>query len=177
MTVIGRCARGRALRRRGLRVGDALYVTGVLGAAALSRLRADRRGGALRRVPTPRLEAGRRLAASTGTRACIDLSDGLTSDLGQLLRGGSLGAEVDLARVPRPRGFERSCRELGLDPVQVLSVGGEDYELLFALDPRRAELDPDRIAARLGLPVSQIGTIVARPGIRGLPRLEGGHHF
>ena len=177
VTVIGRCARGAALRRRGLRVGDPLYVTGVLGVAALARLRADRRRGPLRRVPTPRLEAGRVLAASTGTRACIDLSDGLTSDLGQLLRDGSLGAEVELARVPRPRGFERACRELGLDPARVLSAGGEDYELLFALDPRRAELDPGRVGTRLGVPVSRIGRVVARSGIHGLPPLESGHHF
>jgi thiamine-monophosphate kinase len=177
VTVIGRCARGRALGRSGLRVGDVLYVTGLLGAAALARLRADREGGALRRVPTPRLEAGRALAALPGTRACIDLSDGLTSDLGQLLTGSTHGVEVEFDALPTPRGFSAACRKLGLDPAWVQTAAGEDYELLFVLDPKRAELDPASLSARLGVPVARIGQVVGRPGIRGLPPLEGGHHF
>ena len=44
LTVIGRCRRGSALRRRGVRPGDALFVTGTLGAATLARLRADAQG-------------------------------------------------------------------------------------------------------------------------------------
>jgi thiamine monophosphate kinase len=59
----------------------------------------------------------------------------------------------------------------------VQTAAGEDYELLFVLDPKRAELDPASLSARLGVPVARIGQVVGRPGIRGLPPLEGGHHF
>ena len=177
VTVVGGCRRGGALRRSGLRGGDRLFVTGTLGGAALARHRADRGGGPLRRVPTPRLEAGRALARMRGTRACIDLSDGLVTDLAHLLAADGLGAEVESSALPQPRGFRRGCRELGLDPDRVLAGGGEDYELLFALGSGSEVLDPRELRLRLGVPVSAIGQVVARPGIRGLPAIEAGHHF
>lgn len=177
VTVVGRCARGGALRRKGVREGDLLYVTGTLGVAALARLRADREGTPLRRVPEPRIDAGRALARMGGNHGCIDLSDGLVSDLGQLLDGTSLGAEIDVAGLPVPRGFQRACRELGLDSAQLLAGGGEDYELLFALGPESAVTDPVALRKRLGVPVSQIGRVVGQAGIRGLPPICGGHHF
>jgi thiamine-monophosphate kinase len=177
VTVVGRCKRGAALRRKGLRDGDWLYVTGTLGVAALARLRADREGRRLHRVPEPRLAAGRALARIAGMSACIDLSDGLASDLGQLLDGTSLGAEIDAGGLPTPRAFDRRCRELGLDSAQVLAAGGEDYELLFAIHPRSAVLDPRALQRRLGVPVSRIGRVTRSSGIRGLPLVSRGHHF
>ncbi|MGY8736658.1 MAG: thiamine-phosphate kinase, partial [bacterium] len=41
VTVVGGCVAGKALRRRGVRPGDELFVTGVLGRGALARMRAD----------------------------------------------------------------------------------------------------------------------------------------
>ncbi len=177
VTVIGRCERGGALRRKGLREGDLLYVTGTLGVAALARLRADRGGTQLRRVPVPRISAGRALARMGGVHGCIDLSDGLASDLGQLLDGTSLGAEIELESLPAPGGFQRACRELGLDSAQLLTGGGEDYELLFALAPNGAVTDPRALQKRLGVSVSQIGRVVPHVGIRGLPASLARHHF
>ena len=177
VTVIGRCRKGRALRRRGLGPGDGLYVTGVLGAATLTRLRADHAGSRLTRVPTPRIEAGRALARLPGTRACIDLSDGLATDLDHLLAADGLGAEVDSSCLPRPRGFDRNCRALGLEPLRVLIGGGEDYELLFAFrSPRNQDAAP-ALSRRLGVAVRRIGTIAFEKGIRGLPPVDSGHHF
>ncbi len=176
MTVVGRCARGRALSRRGLRPGDRLCVTGSLGVAALARLRADRAGTRLTRVPTPRLEAGRALARDRRTRACIDLSDGLAQDLSNLLAADGLGARIDPAALPRPRGFDRACRALDRDPLRVLTAGGEDYELLFAF---RCERNPDwtALADRLGVAVREIGRVRLEPGVSGLPTPPRGHHF
>ena len=177
VTVVGRVKRGRALSRQGLRPGDRLFVTGVLGAAALARLRADRSGRPLRRVPEPRIEAGLALARSGQVRACIDVSDGLASDLDHLLEGGKLGAEIDLDRLPAPRGFRRGCLELGLDPATVLVGGGEDYELLFGLAATSPLADSKRLTRRLGVPVTDIGRVVRAPGLHGFPTISEGHHF
>jgi thiamine-monophosphate kinase len=177
ITVIGRCRRGGALRRQGLRPGDGLFVTGVLGASSLARLTADRTGRPLTRVPTPRIEAGRALARLSGTRACIDLSDGLATDLGHLLSGDGCGAAIDPNSLPRPRAFDRNCRALGLDPLEVLSCGGEDYELLFAFRSQRKPPAVEMLSARLGIPVRRIGTVEREKGVRGLPRALAGHHF
>ncbi|MEM9176567.1 MAG: thiamine-phosphate kinase [Myxococcota bacterium] len=181
LTVIGRVPRARALRRRGARPGDALFVTGTLGGATLARLRADARGGALRRVARPRLNVGRALVRLPGVRACIDLSDGLATDLAHLLRPDALGAEIERDLLPRPRGFDRGCASLGLDADRVIAGGGEDYELLFAFRPGRSGSAGTRpiaaLARRLGIPITRIGRITSEKGIRGLPRPERGHHF
>lgn len=177
VTVIGRVEQGRALRRTGLTPGDLVFVTGVLGQAALLRLRADQDGLPLRAVPEPRLEAGRRLARIASTKACIDLSDGLASDLGQLLRASRVAAEIDPAALPKPRGFTGACRAMGIDPLTLQAAGGEDYELLFALAPGRLASDPRALSRRLGVPVTRIGQIVPGRGIRGLRVGATRHHF
>jgi len=178
VTVVGRVRRGAALRRGRLRPGDELFVTGVLGSAALARQRADRLGTRLARVPVPRLEAGQRLARSKATTACIDLSDGLATDLAHLLEGSGLGARVDLAGLPVARRFVRDCAELGLDPTQLMLEGGEDYELLFARRLGRPGGDVERLRAQLGIKLTRIGQVVVQPGLDGLPPSSGqGHHF
>jgi thiamine-monophosphate kinase len=177
VTVIGRCRRGRALRRRGMKAGDGLYVTGALGAAALARFKADAAGATLRRLPTPRIAAGRALARLSGARACIDLSDGLATDLPNLLSADGLGADVEADSLPRGSGFDRACRALGREPLQVLSSGGEDYELLFAFRSRRRAEDASWLARRLGVSVRRIGSVSAECGVRGLPFVEVPHHY
>jgi len=177
LTVIGSVSQGHALRRTGLVEGDILFVTGVLGLAALRRLTADRSKRRLRHVPEPRIEAGRRLARLREARACIDLSDGLASDLGQLLRPARVAAEIDVAALPSAPGFTRACHRLGLDPLALQTTAGEDYELLFGLAPGRLADDPKGLSRQLGVRVSRIGRVVAGRGIRGLPSAAVRHHF
>jgi thiamine-monophosphate kinase len=175
LTVIGAAARGRALRRGVARAGDRLFVTGTLGGAALERARAERGLGRIRRVPVPRLRAGRALARLRGRVSCIDVSDGLAADLVQLLAGSGLGAELDLARIPVPPGYRAACARLGLEPGALASGGGEDYELLFTVPPAAASAP--RLSRRLGMPVAEIGRVVMRaPGARPA-RVPGWRHF
>lgn len=178
VTVVGRVPSGRALRRGGLRAGDEIYVTGVLGAAALARHRADREGARLNRVPVPRLDVGRQLARSRRTTGCIDLSDGLVTDLPNLLADSGLGARIEIAGIPVSSGFSRRCRDLGLDPVQLSLAGGEDYELLFTRrpGPRRGGFGTD--GTQMGVRVRRIGHVTAEPGLHGIdPIANPAHHF
>ncbi|HXV36063.1 MAG TPA: thiamine-phosphate kinase, partial [Myxococcota bacterium] len=129
----GAVERGRALTRSGARAGDRIFVTGALGASALELARSRAGLGRIRSVPTPRLRAGRALASLPGVGACIDVSDGLLADLAHLLERSGCSARLDVERVPRPPRFDAACHRLGLDPVELASRGGEDYELLFTL--------------------------------------------
>jgi len=163
-TVLGAAAPERILTRRGARPGDRILVTGTLGAAALEVARAARGRARRTRTPEPRLAAGRALARVPGVGGVIDVSDGLEADLQHLLEAaeaGPLGAELDPARLPLPRGFRRACRRLGLDPERLARAGGEDYELLFTLRPRGPSAEA--LSRRLGAPVTEIGRVTARP--------------
>ena len=172
LTALGAVAKSRALTRRGTRAGDRVLVTGVLGASALARLRADAGRGRLTRVPEPRLRAGRALATLKGVVACIDVSDGLDADLGHLL-GPSLACSIDPERLPVAPGFRAACRALGRDWRRVARAGGEDYELLFTVRPQAP--GAAHFARRLGLRVTEIG--VARPGRPGRGGAGGFRHF
>jgi thiamine-monophosphate kinase len=146
IVVCGAVARGSALRRDGAGAGDGIYVSGLLGGAALGLEKGPRKGGrAWRRhvVPEPRLALGRSLRGRA--TACIDLSDGLTLDLHRLALASGLAAEFDAGALPVFPGASEA---------QALS-GGEDYELLFTLPPE----------ARSPRGTTRIGTM--RRGIAG----------
>jgi thiamine-monophosphate kinase len=179
ITVQGAVARGRALRRDGLRAGDRLFVTGALGASVADRLRARRSGAPIRHIPVPRLAAGRALVRMHGLGACIDLSDGLGADLDHLLQAsGGLGAEIDAERLPLAPGLRgpRSGRQP--DPRVLAVAGGEDYELLFSLrGRRRGGLGERALSRRLGVKVTEIGSVTRTPGVHGLPDAKGWRHF
>jgi thiamine-monophosphate kinase len=104
--VCGSVAKGKALRRDGARVGDALYVSGRLGRPWETRIQ-------------PRLELGRALMGRA--TACMDLSDGLSLDLHRMCVAS--GVAADLHSVPVFKGAS----------VEHALHGGEDYELLFTM--------------------------------------------
>ncbi|HVP38113.1 MAG TPA: thiamine-phosphate kinase [Candidatus Saccharimonadales bacterium] len=165
VAALGCVPRGRAVTRSGARPRDVLYVTGTLGDAALGlelfRRAARRRGGvrALRQspdrhvrhlvrrflLPQARLEAVQRLRALRPT-AMIDVSDGLSAELGHLERSSGVRAHVDSESLPLSPALGAVCGRLGLDPIRLALAGGEDYELLFAIPP-----GPPRRGALRGL--------------------------
>lgn len=158
---------GRALKRRGAKPGDWIYVTGTLGdsAAGLAilqqRLQVADANDACYLVqrhlrPTPRVlhgQALRNLASSA-----IDLSDGLISDLGHILAASGCGARVDLDALPYSSAFERHVEA---EPALRWALsGGEDYELCFTIpELNRGALDV--AVAHLGAPVTCIGQMSA----------------
>jgi thiamine-monophosphate kinase len=134
---LGALPRGRALRRDAARAGDALYVSGPLGWAALGLrwLEARRDPGdpeATRAVeaicrPRPRIELGQRLLELPRV-ACLDLSDGLARDSRRLARASGVRLEIEGALIPGPA----ATLLPGLDVAELAWGGGEDYELLIA---------------------------------------------
>lgn len=167
--VLGHCQRGRAIRRSGARVGEAIYLTGRLGASAvgLRLLLSGRRFGVAtddlahlaRRAhlaPQPRVEFGRLLGESGMVSAMIDVSDGLSQDLAHICTASGVAAVIDYSRVP----VSPTLELLGLKPRERFELaisGGEDFELLFTAPPElEARL---RELAGPDLALSRIGTI------------------
>lgn len=109
------------------------------------------------RRPWPRLAAGRLLAATGAVRAMIDLSDGLRLDLWRVCEASSVGVRVDASRVPVDPCAAAVADAAGRDALDLALAGGEDYELLFAVDPGEAARVLDRLAAETGLAAAIIG--------------------
>ncbi|WGL29050.1 thiamine-phosphate kinase [Pectobacterium brasiliense] len=140
LTIHGLVPAGRALTRRGARIGDWIYVTGSLGdsAAGLAILQnmlhvddeETRQGLILRHLrPQPRILQGQALRDLASS--AIDLSDGLISDLQHILKASECGARINLDAIPQSD-WLRSC----VDEEQALRwalSGGEDYELCFTV--------------------------------------------
>lgn len=180
LTVIGDVVHGRALYRRGARPGDAVYVTGALGAAALGvRTLSQLSPGdftalghrdltaALRRLREPpcRMEAGQWLASSGCVSAMIDVSDGLVSDLRHVARLSGVGMRIDGLRVPLDPAMTSAADDGASDELLQLAItGGEDYELAFTVAGPRASAFRQFAAAAertLGHPLTRIGEVVA----------------
>lgn len=164
--LIGEVDQGRAVTRTGARPGDRLVVTGTPGdaAAALALGQRSPRGLTERlRRPTARMMAGAVLARQA--RAMIDLSDGLTADLGRLLTP-PLGAELRLDQLPASPALERAIndperrRELQL-------AGGSDYELLVVL-PGDLDMNLVELSHQAGVSLTEIGRVTDSGRLIGL---------
>jgi thiamine-monophosphate kinase len=181
VTVVGHASTPeRFVRRRGARPGDALVLTGEIGAAAAGLLLpgldvpalAAPTAAALRRrqlEPVPRLAAGRALAGA-GATAMIDVSDGLGADAGHLAAASEVGLRIDAEALPLAEGVAELAAALDRDPLRLAVSGGEDYELLAALPPRGLDLVGLGEAAGVGM--TRIGEVVAGEGVE--IRLPGG---
>lgn len=157
---------GRALKRAGARPGDWIYVTGTPGdsAAGLAILQKQLQVSDAQCAdylvqrhlrPTPRVLQGQALRDRAS--AAIDLSDGLISDLGHILKASDCGARVELNDLPLSEQL-RSVTTLEQAQRWALS-GGEDYELCFTVpELNRGALDV--ALGHLGVPFTCIGQVM-----------------
>lgn len=91
----------------------------------------------------------------------IDISDGLASEVFHICKQSGVGALVEESGVPIHPDAELMAIKLGLDPITCALSGGEDYELLFTIDP--SEVDKVKYIAGVYI----MGEIVdAKDGIK-----------
>ncbi|MCA1830793.1 MAG: thiamine-phosphate kinase [Actinomycetota bacterium] len=166
VALIGRAE--RPVLRSGARAGDALCVTGTVGGAAagLSLLRAaghDPRARSLIEEFPNLIERHRRgcarvregqAASSLGARAMIDVSDGVAQDAMHIAEASGCGVVIDEA-LPLELGVAEVAAWLGEDPATVAIRGGDDYELLIAVESEAVEALRDAVAPT---PLTRIGS-------------------
>jgi thiamine-monophosphate kinase len=177
IAAFGTVPKGTMVRRGGARAGDRVFVTGTVGDAALGvRLRKKqglaRRWGldaAMRRhlegrylLPQPRIALAEVLR--THANGGMDVSDGLAGDLAKLCDASGVGAEVDTALVPLSKAARAA---LMADPklIEPILTGGDDFEVLAAI-PARKVAAFQAAAKRAGVPVSEIGRVIVKKGVR-----------
>jgi len=159
IVVVGSVPKGTAALRSGARPGDQIYVTGELGgsAAAIARMREGKvRAADYERHfhPVARVDVGRWLRQRGLASAMIDVSDGLSTDLEHICEESGVGAEIEVAAIPRAR-VGRPAQQVDL---HLALHGGEDYELLFS----SARKIPSKLA---GVHVTRIGQITRKRGV------------
>ncbi len=71
--------------------------------------------------------------------AMIDISDGLSSDLMHVCKQSGVGAFVEEGKIPIHPEAKNLALEFNMDPISSALNGGEDYELLFSIDPSDLE--------------------------------------
>jgi thiamine-monophosphate kinase len=177
----------RLLLRSGAQPGDAVVVTGTLGAAAaglrclLEGARLDGEGAlsaagpwtaaladdvrhCLRAQldPEPPLAFGRALAEHDLAHAAMDLSDGLSGDLLALCEASGVAAWIEAGGLPVDPHAAALEKEGGTDGFSLALHGGEDYQLLLAVAPDRLEGLRD-LAQVWSLPLTVVGGFTAGP--------------
>jgi thiamine-monophosphate kinase len=130
VSLLGRCEKGKSWTRSGGRPGDVLFITGPLAGSLPSKKHL---------TFSPRLDEAKWLRSllKDGVRACIDITDGLSRDLGHLCKESLCGARIFEAKVPVTE-FAAKNSTSARDAFRHALSDGEDFELLIAVDPNDA---------------------------------------
>lgn len=177
VTAMGIVPTGRMVRRATAAAGDALYVTGTLGDAALGLfvrandpkaeawpLSAGQREYLRNRYLRPAPQTALTPPLLEFASAAMDISDGLLKDLTRLARASAVSAEVSIGALP----LSAPARTLlAHDPALIASVvaGGDDYELLVAV-PETLSRDFEVAARAVGVAITRIGQLGEGAGVR-----------
>ena len=138
ITLMGEAPEDEVLYRSGAVAGDIIFLTGTVGssAAGLDLAIKNRRFDdkdlliAAHFEPVPHVKAGRIIATSKIANSLIDVSDGVSSDLGHICTESGVGAIIEFARIPVTDQLREYCEKFGLALEKLALHGGEDYVLL-----------------------------------------------
>ncbi len=159
ITAIGQCEPELLTYRNGAKPGDLICITGDLGAAYLGLQILEREKKIWLEHPElqPNLENSqyvieRQLKPEARKdvievfrkiqlkpTAMMDISDGLSSDIFHICKQSGTGALLEETGVPIRPDVQLQAIEFRLDPITCALSGGEDYELLFTIDPKDVE--------------------------------------
>ena len=171
VVVHGTAAKDQLLCRDAAKPGDIIFSTGYLGDSRaglhliLNNLPVDSTAmQTLYRahvLPDPHLHEGRFLAGQSGIRAAIDISDGLSADLGHIAEQSAVGAIIYASEIPVSDSLLKFCAAFGFDPLEYALRGGEDYTLLCTAAPESAKEIAQKFQNKFKRPLYRIGKMTA----------------
>jgi thiamine-monophosphate kinase len=159
IAMLGTVEKKKCVLRSGAKPGDAIFVTGKLGGSIHAK----------HLDFTPRLQEGRWLSDHFEVHAMIDVSDGLASDLRQILKASGTGGELLSRAIPISREARLAARaeSSSRPPLLAALADGEDFELLFTVASQEAVRLLDGWKKQFpALSLACIGRITAEPGLR-----------
>ncbi len=179
ITLTGKVGEDNIRFRSGAESGDIICVTGPLGDASaglqLELGRAGEAGESLERKtrtrliqrhyrPPINLDIGSWLGKQNEVKALIDLSDGLASDLHEIIKVNSLGVNIVREQYPLSDELRDFARNTNFSLYQLAEDGGEDYHLMFAVDPGEIEKLEKNYQERFDRDLYRIGDFTDQHG-------------
>ena len=159
--VCGEVGRKEFISRNGAKVGDSIYVSGVLGIAKLGLKTIQSKKKTLsteekkyiKKFLQPKVHTKLGKNLRNIASSCIDISDGLLGDLGHICKESNLGAEINIDSIPYIGPFEEAL------------TWGDDYELCFTV-PKSKEIKFSQICKKQKIRKFKIGEMTLDKGIR-----------
>lgn len=158
--VAGEVKREKAVLRSGAKIGDLIFATGELGGAAggLHLLENGFRYNSDEKIrlkhlllkqlqPHPRISDGVFLRENNLATSMIDLSDGLSSDLAHICRASRVGARIFVEKIPIDKKLNLISKSFD-EKINFALNGGEDFELLFTVNPEKYFSDENEFKKR-----------------------------
>ncbi len=159
VTVCGKLNQQNFMKRSGAKIGDKIFVTNELGLAKkgleeinLNPEEINLSSKNVIKFIRPKLHLNFGQEISHLVNSCIDISDGLISDLGHICEASDVGAQLNADSIP----FEGVIDE-------ALSWG-DDYELCFTA-AAGMESEVEALGKKYGLRITQIGEITTNLGV------------
>ena len=167
ITMFGIVESSKALTRSGARPGDGVYVSGTIGDAGFCFWKLSNglepSNQELKRLnrPTPRLELG--MALKSLASACIDLSDGLEQDLSHILKASSVGAIIEVEKIPISEALHVHIKDT--NDWSIALCGGDDYELCFTIPEDNKEV-LKMVSESCNVNITRIGVVTESLGLQ-----------
>lgn len=139
-TLLGTTDGKISLLRSAAKPGDHVFVAGTLGKSDAGLWILMNHPEEAKRFPrlveyhlAPKIceDAGAQLVKQGVRGACMDISDGLSSEVNHLALSSGVSIEIDEQKLPIDPDVLEMCGYFGLSPLQFALNGGEEYELLF----------------------------------------------
>lgn len=176
-TALGEVLKERAILRSGAKPGDALFVTGFLGGAAAGlkllesgarfddSLPAPVKHLLFRQLqPLPQIQTAILLQTHGLVNACIDISDGLSSELMHIAIASGVGCRVRKTAIPIDPAINAILDLVDADPEDLALHGGEDFELLLAVDEKKFLAVQDLGFHHIGEVTESVGVVELTDG-------------
>lgn len=161
--IAGYVPNNKAITRSGANPGDRIYIAGdlgwpYLGLMLLNGSEVDLNGNASEEArrqilkPNPQIELG--LALRGVATSMLDISDGLTADLGHILKASHVGAKLNLPNISKALPLRSMDKHIQWDAVNF----GDEYKLLFTVPAECIDV-LERIESELDCSLTCVGEI------------------
>jgi thiamine-monophosphate kinase len=168
ISLIGTSLRSHVKYRHTAKVGDLICVSGFLGDSGGGLLALQKKVQRTEDIeqlihahfhPRAHLNEGIWLAGQENVHAMMDLSDGLDCDLKRLLKASHCSGEIEVTDLPISTTLKRACSSNGWDAERLALTGGEDYCLLFTVEPHAWKEIERQFQTQFGYSLYRIGQI------------------